>query len=474
MNTTIEALQKISIFSKLNNAQLSWLVKRGCYICLRSGEYLKGEGDLPGNFYVLLEGEVKFTKKVGLAERYVMTVGPGTFVGHELILLDSPCFASVQAIKHSHVIFWDNDAFWQMLRRFPAIARELLTATAQRVEILEAVSSHHEKLMALGTLAAGLAHEINNPAAALSRGAKQLDQLFKEISVLSLRLTQMELSQSQLAFLKNFISHTIEQAENTPMLLDSLVTSDREEAVINWLRAHGIDNGWRIAPAFVEKDLDTSWLDQMAQKIPIHQLDDLLCWAEQLLTGIGLLDQIKKSSIQISDLVGTVKDYSYMDRSPVQDIDIHQAIESTLTILSYKLKGGISVRRLYAPKLPIIRGLGSELNQVWTNIIDNAIQAMDNKGEITIRTVCEGSCVMVEIADDGPGIPANIKDRIFEPFFTTKDVGAGMGMGLMNTYNIVVEKHKGDIKVFSKPGDTRFQVRLPSDSLKRLKPALVR
>jgi len=464
MNTTVEALQEISIFSQLNSAQLSWLVKRGCYVCLRSGEYLKGEGDLPGSFYVLLEGEVKFTKKVGRTERYVMTFGPGTFVGHELILLDSPCFASVQAIRDSHVVFWDTDTFWQMLRRFPAIARELLTATAQRVEILEAVSSHHEKLVALGTLAAGLAHELNNPAAALSRGAKQIDKLFKEMSVLALRLTQMHLSKPQLTFLRDFILHTIEKAENTPVLLDSLIKSDREEDMIDWLQAHGIHNGWRLAPTFVEKDLGTDWLDRMAQKIPTHQLGDMLCWAEQLLTGIGLLDQIKKSSLQISDLVGTVKGYSYMDRAPLQDIDLHQAIESTLTILSYKLKGGISVKRLYDPSLPVIRGLGSELNQVWTNIIDNAIQAMNNKGEITIRTVCEGSCVMVEISDNGPGIPANIKDRIFEPFFTTKDVGSGMGMGLMNTYNIVVEKHKGDIKVLSAPGDTRFQVRLPSDA----------
>jgi low temperature requirement protein LtrA/signal transduction histidine kinase len=465
MNTTIKTLKEVSIFAPLNNVQLGWLVNRGCEVWLSSGEYLKVEGDLPGNFYVLLEGEVNFTKKVGLSEKYVMTFGPGTFVGHELILLDSPCFASVQAIKDSHVVFWDNDTFWQILRRFPSITRELLTATAQRVELLEAVSGHHGKLVALGTLAAGLAHELNNPAAALSRGSKQLNQLFKEISGLSLRLTQLHLNKPQLEFLNDFISNTIEKAENTPILLDSLIKSDREEEMIKWLEANGINNGWRIAPTLVEKDLDTDWLDRMAQKIPVHQLGEMICWAEQILTGIGLLDQITKSSIQISNLVGTVKDYSYMDRAPVQDIDLHQAIESTLTILSYKIKGGISVKRQYDPKLPTIRGLGGELNQVWTNIIDNAIQAMDNKGEITIRTACEGSCILVEIADNGPGIPADIKDRIFEPFFSTKDVGAGMGMGLMNTYNIVVEKHKGDIKVFSQPGETRFQVRLPTDSL---------
>ncbi|SRR5579883_768225 len=457
----LDALRHVSLFAQLSDQQLQWLSDRSQELWLEPGEYMALEGELLKYFYVLITGEIKFTKKVGNAERHVMSFGPGTYTGHELILLNIPhLLVNVCAVKASYLLTWDISTFWEMLTTCPSISRDLLIITAQRVEILESVSRHHEKLIALGTLAAGLAHELNNPATAVVRSVTYLQEIFHKLLSLAFLLNQKQMTKEQLLFLENLLYDAMARAK-TSFHLDPLVQSDREEEVAGWLDLHNVPDSWKIAPTLA-RGLNTQTLDTIVEHLTNESelLSEVLTWFDATLTGADVLDEIDKSSGHISELVKAIKEYSYMDQAPMQEVNIHQGIESTLTILAHKLKHGITVKRNYDQTLPKICAYGSELNQVWTNLIDNAIDAMGGKGQICIRTARENNCILVEIIDNGPGIPPEIQGRIFEPFFTTKGVGQGTGLGLVISYQIV-EKHQGDIRLFSEPGNTQFQVILP-------------
>ncbi len=247
----------------------------------------------------------------------------------------------------------------------------------------------------------------------------------------------------------------------TAASLDPLTQSEHEDEVIDWLEACGISDGWKLAPTLVGVGLDTQWLDTVVDQLPVSLLGDVLVWLEMTLTGVGLVSEIKQGATRISNLVSAIKEYSYMDQAPLQEIDVHEGLENTLTILGHKLKPGVVVIREYDTRLPRIDAYGSQLNQVWTNLIDNAIDAMEGQGQIWLRTAREEARIVVEIADNGPGIVPEIQARMFEPFFTTKDIGKGTGLGLDIVRRIVVGQHKGSIHVSSQPGNTRFQVRLP-------------
>jgi signal transduction histidine kinase len=474
-----DALRQVPLFSKLPEAQLQWLTEQGTEVWREPGEIHRQEGDPADHVFVMLEGQVRVYQKVGEQELVLATFKPKDLFGELPVLTGEEYFwASGRAVTRSHIFELPKDAFWQLLSSCSCVTTAILSTMARRMQDVQTLYQQREKLAALGTLAAGLAHEMNNPAAAVTRGASNLQDIFEELPCLSLKLNQQEMTTAQLEFLADLQCEVVKRAKTAPQL-DPLTQSDREDEVCDWLEAHDVSDGWKLAATLVSAGLDTAWLDTVAAKVPVDCLNDVLTWITTALTGVGVLSEIEHGSSRISQLVKAIKDYSYMDQAPLQDVDLHEGLESTITILSHKLKKGVMVTREYDRSLPRLLAYGSELNQVWTNLIDNAIEAiasrlladaapavananeaMGGQGQIWVRTWREFDHVLVEVADNGPGIPPDIQHRIFEPFFTTKGVGQGTGLGLDMTYRIV-SKHKGDISFVSQPGDTRFQVRVP-------------
>ncbi len=457
---SIDELRRVPLFAHLTDAQLA-SIPDGTEILLRPGDRVATEGDPPSDFCVVLGGRLEWTKKVGAQEVHVLYNEPGMFYGHLSLLADMPYPMSGRAMSETRLYSWGTEEFWHMLSICPSITRRIFATTAQRWQTVQGVSEQQAKLASLGTMAAGLSHELNNPAAAVGRGVRQLGEVIQRISSHALALQQWPLTSTQRAFLST-LPDNLRASPAGPSALDPLTRGDREDDIVAWLDRRGVAEGWHIAPVLMEAGLDTDWLDTLAANIPSDALEDVLRWAEARAMGDSLVGEIAEGSSRISALVAAVKDYSHMDRAPEQDVDIRDGLESTLTILGYKLAGGgVSVLREYDPDLPRVPAHGSALNQVWTNLLDNAIDALGGTGHIWIRTWREPGRAVVEIADDGPGIPAAVQPHIFEPFFTTKEVGKGSGLGLDISYRIVTGTHRGDIRVQSTPGDTRFQVRLP-------------
>lgn len=465
-----DMLRQVPLFAHLKDEELR-CVQQGEELWLPEGEEFITEGEPAENFYVLLEGQVRVTKKIGENnETVVVSWGPGTFMGEVPILLGMPYQVTYRTLMQSHLFSLKKEIFWQMISSCTSITQEILRTMAQRVQAVETVSQQQAKLISLGTRAAGLAHELNNPAAAAGSAVIQLHQLYRALPSLYINLHQEnKMTAEQLAFIDQLEQNLIRDTKGSSFSnLNSLIQSDREEQITSWLDMHGIQDGWKLAQSLAAAGLDTQRLDSIAKDVPTESLQDTLSWLDARLSGENLLDEIQKSMARISELVKAIKVYSYMDQAPLQEIDVHEGIESTLTILGHKIKGGgggVTVTRDYDSNLPRISAYGSELNQVWTNIIDNAIDAMKGTGKknnnIWLRTRKEGNYIVIEIADDGPGIPKDVQSRIFEPFFTTKSVGKGTGLGLSISYRIVVEMHHGSISFKSQPRDTCFYVRLP-------------
>ncbi len=345
-----------------------------------------------------------------------------------------------------------------MLSTCRSIAREIFHTAAQKVRNLEGYSQQREKLASLGTLAAGLAHELNNPAAAARRAAAHLQQTMDKVQELLCHLTRT-LEHDHLQHLVTASQEALERLEQVPTL-DHLERSDRAETIAVWLEAHGVATAWELAPTFVGAGLDAAWLEKFAGELPPTRHADALGWLEARLNLKSLLSQVEQSTGRIAELVKAVKSYTYMDQSPMQEVDVHEGIESTLTMLGHKLKN-VTLVRAFDRSVPLIVAYGSELNQVWTNLIDNAVHAVNGTGKICIGTCLEGNQLVVEIVDNGSGIPPNIQSHLFEPFFTTKPVGTGTGLGLIISNRIVADRHGGEIEFESHPGETRFKVRLP-------------
>jgi signal transduction histidine kinase len=386
------------------------------------------------------------------------------------LLENRPRSATVRARTATEMFGVARDPFLELVQNSASAARALFGTVLKRFRNQEAMLRQSEKMAQLGTLTAGVAHELNNPAAAVRRGTEQLQTEVNEYAESYVAMSHMELSESQFVLWKQLKEQAQERGAMPPEL-DALARSDMEYALEEWLEEAGIADGWQLAPTLVNLNLSAAQRQELAAEFDAVQLAALLRTVNAVYNTCNLFAELKQGAERISSIVGALKTYSFLDQAPVQVVDINKGLDDSLLILRHKLKNNISVRRQYDSNLPRIEGYGSELNQVWTNLIDNAADALADKppgeGVITIRTRQEshpeGDFVVVEVEDNGPGIPREIQERVYEPFFTTKPPGKGTGLGLEISYNIVVLRHEGDIRLESEPGRTLFQVLLPVD-----------
>ena len=446
------------LFPTLAEDHLQKLASCGFILQLQPGEILFKEGETAYSFYVVLDGEIKITKQLGAEELVITIHRRGEFTGDLTMLTGGVCQATASSINNSRVIKFDD--FKELLKNCPDSIDLFMPTLAERSKELEVRLRQQEKLAALGKLSAGLAHELNNPAAAGRRAAKQLNDAITDLQSQMLNLRGKHFSTDHRQILKQLQATALKNI-NQGLKLSPLEQSDREDELIDWLEEQGVRNSWDVAPTLVSGGIDKSCLQKLHQSMESTAFNEALMWLEASLKMNSLVGEVEQSTSRISDLVAAIKDYSYMDRAPLQEVNLHQGIDNTLKILHHKIKYGIKVNQQYSTDIPKISAYGSKLNQVWTNLIDNAIDAMASKGELTIRTSLENNCVLVEIIDNGSGIPLEIQPRIFEPFFTSKGVGKGTGLGLDISRRIVVQEHKGNIRFESSPGYTNFQVRLP-------------
>ena len=434
---TPDELRHVELLQGVGEARLAWIAARGRELRLSLGEPLFAEGDEPKAFYLLLEGRIESYRNVDGNDLPTITHRAGGFIGALPLLGRERYFGSARAAEPTRVLALAPEDFRELLRGEPTVEQRVLGVMMPVARRIEGFTRQREKLAALGGLSAGLAHELNNPAAAARRAAAELREALRALAA------SPALDPAALGLLSP-----------GPPPADALARADREEELAAVLDRAGVSDAWDRAAPLAEAGVTAEALE----RVPAGALDAAARW----FAASQLLDDVEHAAVRISDLVGSVKEYSYSDQAPQQDVDIHRGLELTLTMLAHKLKhGDVVVERQFAPDLPRVPAYGSELNQVWTNLLDNAIDAVDGHGTIRLRTARAGDRVLVEISDDGPGIPAELRDRIFEPFFTTKDVGAGTGLGLDVSYRVVTQQHKGDLRVLSAPGNTRFQVLLP-------------
>jgi signal transduction histidine kinase len=454
-----DELHTIPLFDGIADEEYAWLLANSREVAMQPGEQFCDEDVMNDEFYIVLEGEMQISSMVNGAMRVLGTT-PRGIIGGELGLLtnDPEMLVNAIAIAPTRLMVFDREQFRRMFAYAPTVSTRILKIASERMGAWSKILVQQEKMAALGKLSAGLAHELNNPAAAARRAASTLRDALPQLQLLAFELCQLGLNDHQLRGLLA-VQHDaiVNAATRTP--LSPLEQSDLEETLADWLDAHNVANAWECAPIFASAGVSVADLDALVAQLHVANSAQIINWLSSALNVGALLDDIEQSSRRISDLVGAVKEYTYMDQAPVQEIDIHRGLDMTLRMLQHKLRN-VTVERQFDPELPLVQGRGSELNQVWTNLIDNAIDAMNGSGTLTLVTRCENDFVMIEVKDSGTGIPADVLPHIFEPFYTTKSIGSGTGLGLDITYRIVQEHH-GSIYVDSQPGSTRFIVRLP-------------
>jgi signal transduction histidine kinase len=457
----IEALRKVSVFEDLKEDQLQWFASNAEDLTFETGQVVVEAGAPADQLIVILAGELQGKRSSGAG---VYIVGAGAITGMLPFSRMTQFPTTIRATAPTRLASLNKNRFEEMLRRIPDIQPRLIGLLTDRVRESTRADQQLEKLAALGKLSAGLAHELNNPASAVRRSTAGLRDALANLRDANFRLCREELSNEVLEHLSHIEKEVATEMTGSPVM-DALDRSDREDRITAWLERRDVTRPWELAPALVEAEADDECLEKMSAQFPGKTLEFALRRMSATIEVEKTLRQIESSAARISDLVKAIKEYTYMDQAGEKEVDLHEGLESTLTMMHHELKNGINVRREYDRSLPKIWAKGSELNQVWTNLIDNAIdalaeQAKESRGQITIRTARDGAFLLVDIIDNGAGIPPEVKSRIFDPFFTTKQVGEGTGLGLDTVYRIV-RQHGGDVRVDSHPGETHFQVRLP-------------
>ena len=444
---TYDFLKEIPYFAELGDRQLQLLCARTEQVPYEAGETIFEQGSESEEMYVIMQGSIEVAETTGNRDTILAHLGPGEVLGEMSLLEGHPRNAAARAVAPSRVIRVPSEELFRLLTTKDAVLSMLRTVTS-RLRSAESILQHDEKMAALGKMAAGLMHELNNPAAALARSSDYLDET----------LEAWQESTRSLLELRAQPATASPDPGNAPT--DPLDVSDREGEIGDWLEEAGVEEAWDVAPALVAAGWDSEMLAKATAGLEGEAQTSAARWLGLGALSVQLADEMHVAAERISDLVGTVKRYSYVDQAPVQQLDVQAGLEDTLRILTTKIGPEIRVERDYEPDLPKIEGYGGELNQVWTNLIDNALDAIADGGTLTVKAFSENDCVIVEVSDTGPGIPEDIQNKIFDPFYTTKPLGEGTGIGL-HTVHTIVTKHGGDIRLNSEPGHTEFRVRLP-------------
>jgi len=465
----VDALRALTLFDGLTDAQLDELAAAGDEVRITPGVELFREGEHADFWWVLVEGAVDLLRRVG---REAAVVGrmdvPGRWAGgfrawdqHGVYLATGRGALDGWLLRVPATVLRERTTAW-----FP-FGAHLVEGVYGTARAIESTARQNASLLTLGTLAAGLAHEINNPAAAATRASTALDDACGALLSSVARLVEGGVSAVQFTAL-DALRREIEPPVEA---LGALAMADHEDALSSWLVDHDVDRDWMIAPALAAAGVDLAWCERAAALLPEKALEPGLEWIAGTLSVAALLAEVQDSTRRVSGLVGAMKSYSQMDRASLQQVAVADGLEATLVMLGHKVGPGVEVVRRYGSDVPRIEAYAGELNQVWTNIIDNALDAMDGAGTLRIESRSDGPDVVVEIADTGPGMSPEVARRAFEAFYTTKDVGKGTGLGLDTARRIVVDRHGGRIGVDSRPGETVFRVRIPADSRARHRPA---
>jgi signal transduction histidine kinase len=449
-------LLRFPTFADLPDDQIDWFISQSKELNLKAGDSYLRQGAPADSMFVILEGHLEVRGELN-GETVAFDLEPGDVTGVLPFSRMKQFSVGGRAVTDSHALRFPASLFPDLVQKMPELTKRLVGLMSDRIRETTRIEQQRDRLASLGKLSAGLAHELNNPASAAKRAASQLRDILKKIRDASLELGKRDLTPTQKAEIEKLEASFTQQDLVPP---DALTISDLEEQIDSLLRSHGQNDLWLLAAGLARRNIKPEVVESLFANLDGDTARAALVRIAASVEVASLLHEIESSTSRISDLVGAIKEYTYMDQSPVQNVDVVKSLETTLTILNHKLKKGVVVERDYQRVPLLVDSFGSELNQVWTNIIDNAIDAMRGKGELRIRTYRDDGCVVVDIGDNGPGIPSEVEPHIFDPFFTTKGVGEGTGLGL-DTVQRIVKKHRGNIQVSSKPGDTRFKVWLP-------------
>jgi signal transduction histidine kinase len=414
-------------------------------------------------FWILLEGELRVQKILKDGDLVlVSTLGAGETFGEVPLLAGKDTEVVITVLRSCAVVYLREDLFWQLMFACPQVRMGVLGNMARRLQVFQSQEVHREKLISLGTMAAGLMHELNNPGTAARRAASQMRENLSRLQQISLRFCSAEdvMTPPQAECMRTLQEQALQPRK--PKAMSSLEQADAEDELASWLEDHGIDNAWKVAATLSAIGFDQRTLECAQHEFPGNTLSDPLNWMEALISSVQLVGTIEESVSRVTDLVSAVKKYAYEDKPQRHQLDVHDSIQSTLVILGHKFRQKeLVIQKLFSPSLPPISTCGVGLSQVWTNLLDNAIDASPQKGTVSVHTWVEDNKVCVAIADDGPGIPEENRKLIFEPFFTTKPTGQGTGLGLDIVRHIVLDKFGGEINLDSAPGKTEFTIKLP-------------